>query len=63
MLSFFIISFFLQSANIHKHADIYFDNDFGLRKIWVMQNLQDWNKCITWEAPVFKCINCVFLNQ
>jgi hypothetical protein len=49
--------FCLQSASMHKHADIcmcirvYYSNNFDLHKIWVMQNLQEQIDCTTQGAP------------
>jgi hypothetical protein len=45
-----MLHFFLQSAHLHTYAFI--SNDFDLRKIWVMQNLQERNDCVTRGPPV-----------
>jgi hypothetical protein len=49
LLFFLIISFFLQSANMHTYVRtyVYYRNDFNLT-----QNLQGLNYCLTWGVPV-----------
>jgi hypothetical protein len=52
-------------AYIHTyiHMYVYYVNSLDLHKIWVTQNLQDWNDCMTKGVPVFCPKEIVFCLQ